>query len=40
MLLVRIDSKDEVTIDSLYAEYDNIIDQELTEKSEEYQEPA
>lgn len=31
-------SKDEVTIDSLYAEYDNIIDQELTEKSEEYQE--
>lgn len=30
--------KDEVTIDSLYAEYDSIVDQGLTEKSEEYQE--
>lgn len=31
-------SKDEVTIDSLYAEYDAIIDQGLNEKSDEYQE--
>lgn len=30
--------KDEVTIDSLYNEYDNIVDQGLNEKSEEYQE--
>lgn len=29
--------KDEVTIDSLYTEYDNIVDQGLNEKSEEYQ---
>ena len=31
-------SKDEVTIDSLYNEYDNIVDQGLNEKSDEYQE--
>lgn len=30
--------KDEVTLDSLYAEYDAIVDQGLNEKSEEYQE--
>lgn len=30
------DGKDEVTIDSLYAEYDNITDQGLNDKSEEY----
>lgn len=30
--------KDEVNIDSLYAEYDSIVDQGLNEKSEEYQE--
>lgn len=30
--------KDEVTLDSLYAEYDVIVDQGLNEKSEEYQE--
>lgn len=30
--------KEEVTIDSLWAEYDSIIDQELNEKSDEYQE--
>lgn len=30
--------KEEVTIDSLYAEYDAIVDQDLTEKSDEYQE--
>lgn len=30
--------KEEVTIDSLYCEYDAIIDQDLSEKSDEYQE--
>lgn len=30
--------KEEVTIDSLWAEYDSIIDQDLNEKSDEYQE--
>lgn len=30
--------KDEVTIDSLYAEYDMIVNQDLNEKSDEYQE--
>lgn len=30
--------KDEVTIDSLYNEYDSIVDQGLNEKSDEYQE--
>lgn len=30
--------KDEVNIDSLYAEYDSIVDQGLNEKSDEYQE--
>lgn len=31
-------SKDETTIDSLWAEYDAIVDQDLNEKSDEYQE--
>ena len=34
----KLDSKDKVTIDSLWTEYDNIVDQDLNEKSDEYQE--